>query len=94
MNPSLPSITFEEAEQQMQSVDLDAILAEEQTLLLARLAQLAKVYNAVRPVLALAATLPLPAPWRKGLALLVAAIEAVVPGGVTASFKAGRDLEE
>jgi hypothetical protein len=98
MNQNISSLTFEDVERHMQAVDF-ATLASEQTLLPptddARLAQLGKVYRAVRPVLALAASLPLlPSPWRKALTLLVSTIEAVIPGEATASFKAGRDLEE
>lgn len=97
MNLTLPSVTFEEAARQMQAVDVDRLI-DTQTLLPSsneeRLAQLARVYSAVRPLLALAASLPLPDAWRKALALLVAAIEAVVPPAPAAGFKAGRDLEE
>ena len=88
-------ITFEEAASYMETVDVDA-LAHEQTLaastLEARLAQLAKVYATIRPVLPLLTALPLPKTWRMALNLFFQTVEVVVPAAAP-SFKAGRDLE-
>jgi hypothetical protein len=91
-----PTITFETIDNCMARLALDAI-APEETLIAqtpeARIAQLAKVFAMIRPLLPLLAVLPIPRMWRIALTVFFNAIEAVVPE-VSASFKAGRDLEE
>jgi hypothetical protein len=94
-------LTFEEIEQYMQGVDLDALRGG-QTLLEesheSRVERLGRVFRAVRPLLGVLNALPIPASWRAAITLLVNAIEAVVaPANAPAEaheFKAGRDLEE
>ncbi len=54
-----------------------------------------RIYTAVRPLLTVLATLPLLLPtWRSGLTSLTKALDAVAAGvdGISARFKAGRDL--
>jgi hypothetical protein len=54
-----------------------------------------RIYIAVRPLLTVLATLPLlPPSWRSGLTLFTKALDAVAAGvdGISANFKAGRDL--
>ena len=54
-----------------------------------RVAQVAKVYTAVRPLLQTIAILPLiPPAWRAALQLFVTTLD-----GFNASFKAGKDLD-
>jgi len=56
--------------------------------------RLVKVYNGVKPLLAVITTLPLiPQPWRVALALFGSALEAVASSPeASADFKAGKDL--
>jgi hypothetical protein len=59
------------------------------------LARLAEIYKAVKPLVTMLAGVPLLPPlFRKGIAYLGTAIEAVIAGAgtVSARFKAGRDL--
>ena len=57
-----------------------------------KLAQLAKVYSGIKPLLtALASMIFVPASWRSALAIFIAALDAVT-GDVSADFKAGKDL--
>lgn len=56
--------------------------------------QLAKLYIALKPLLAAIATLPLlPQPWRIALGLFVGSLDAVVSSPeIDPDFKAGKDL--
>jgi len=91
-----PTVTFETIDNCMARLALDAV-APEETLIAptpeARLAQLAKVFAMIRPLLPLLAVLPIPRMWRIALTVFFDSVEAVVPD-VSANFKAGRDLEE
>ena len=64
----------------------------QQPALTGKLAQLAKVYSGIKPLLtALASTIFVPSSWRSALAIFIAALDAVT-GDVNADFKAGKDL--
>ena len=57
-----------------------------------RIAQLAKVYSGIKPLLTVLSTsFFVPAKWKSAIAVLVAALDAVT-GEVSADFKAGKDL--
>jgi hypothetical protein len=91
-------VTFEDLQQHMESVDLDAF-SNPQALLPPSVEQallhLASVYSMVQPVLAVVGALPIfPSSWRRALALLLGAIEAVLTITDDPAFKAGRDLEQ
>ena len=57
-----------------------------------KLAQLAKVYTGIKPLLiALASSFFVPPSWKSALAIFIAALDAVT-GDPGADFKAGKDL--
>jgi hypothetical protein len=89
-------LTFEDVDQHMQTVDVDALGSEQTRLsgLEQTIRHLAVVYASIQPVLAVVGALPIfPARWRRGLDLLLGAVEGVLAIG-DPSFKAGRDLEQ
>lgn len=99
--------TFDDVQQYMDSVDLDALSSGQQALLpdnvTNNIRHLADVYAMIRPVLGFIGSLPIfPGSWRRALQLLFAAVESLL--AITEplvpredqreDFKAGRDLEE
>ena len=79
-------LSFEAIDSRIRSLDMESVPMESQAL--ADLTQrLITIYHAVRPILAILATLPLlPQHWRDALRAFVTALNDV------ASFKAGKDL--
>lgn len=85
INRAIKTINVAEMEQQ------NALLSAS---LVARVQQLVKIYNGIKPLLSVLTTLPLiPAAWRAALALFASVLETVVSSPeVSPDFKAGKDL--
>lgn len=85
INRSMKTINIAEMEQE------NALLPKT---LAGNVQRLVKVYNGVKPLLSVIATLPLfPQAWRAAIVLFNSALEAVASSPeVSADFKAGKDL--
>jgi hypothetical protein len=97
INEMQASKTYATINRSVKTIDAATMEQENELLpqsLVGSVQRLVKVYNGVKPLLSVIATLPLiPQAWRAALALFNAALEAVASSPeVNADFKAGKDL--
>jgi hypothetical protein len=94
MDSLATSKTFAAIDRSIKTLDLSTMDEENAAIggnFVAALDRLVTVYNAVKPLVSVLATLPLiPKAWRAAIAFFSASLDAVVDG--VPEFKAGKDL--